>query len=317
MTPPLRTRIPKLSATAILGALLAVLPALLPAAPVLAQPDAQTVSTRTTLFLGFPASEDTSEGVLVVPGTVIPSLGQGISNQYVSLEEERSRTLTRLSQELSSTFRLDKVEVSFSESHPLGLDQPAELSPPTTDSTLRITVELLGFDRRTATYRVRFVDRNVVLADTRVAAARGRQTVIGGLDGDDAPYLFLVVEPAVSTPPLRVEDGITAPRRVRSVMPKYTEEARKERIQGLVVLQTVIGKDGRVHDVKVLKGLPKGLSESAVEAIRQWEFEPARNEDGQPVEVYYNLTINFTLDEKKEKEKEGGQAPVDPPTPEG
>jgi len=315
VTPPLGTRMPNRPLLAVLATLLA----LLPAAPALAQPDARTVSTRTTLFLGFPASEDASEGVLVVPGTVIPSLGQGISGQYLSLEEERSRTLTRLSQELSSTFRLDKVEVSFSESHPLELDAPAELSPPTADSTLRITVELLGFDGRTATYRVRFVDRNVVLADTRVAAARGRQTVIGGRDGDDAPYLFLVVEPA-PTPaseggPVKVGEGITAPRRLQTVIPKYTEEARKDRIQGVVIVQTVIGKDGRVHDAKVLKGLPKGLSESAVEAIRQWEFEPARNEDGQPVEVYYNLTINFTLGEKKERE--GGQAPAEPPTPEG
>lgn len=291
------------------------------------------VSTRATLLVGFPSGDDSTEGVLVVPGTVIPDLGQtvpeGLSlspdgmaltleDATLSSEERRSRAFARLSRELTSTFRLERVEASFSESHRLELEEPVELSPPAPDSPLRITIELLGFDTRTATYRVRFVDRNVVLADTRVAAVRGRQAVIGGLDGESAPYLFLVLGPAAppsseqtSSPPYRVMDGITAPRRVSTVMPRYTEEAKKERIQGMVIVQTVIEKDGTVSDLKVLKGLPHGLSEAAVEAIRQWTFEPARDEQGRPVTVYYNLTVNFTLDSPPDS----GEKPSGTPEP--
>ena len=275
------------------------------------------ISTRTTLLVGFPSGDggkEAPEGVLVVPGTVIPDVGRSQPEGLtLTSEEQRTRALARVTRELTSTFRLEKVEPSFSESHGLELAEPVELSPPAPDSSLRITVELLGFDAHTATYRVRFVDRNVVLADTRVAALRGRQAVIGGLDGERAPYLFLVLEPAAppspeqtSSPPFRVVDGITAPRRLEMVMPRYTEEAKKERVQGMVIVQAVIDKDGTVSEVDVLKGLPLGLSEAAAEAIRQWTFEPARNEEGRPVAVYYNMTVNFTLGEsEKDGEKDG------------
>lgn len=275
------------------------------------------VSTCATLLVGFPSGEDEAEGVLVVPGTVIPNIGRSLPD--LTSEEERSRALARLTRELSSVFRLEKIEAKFTDLLRVELKEPVELSPPAPDSSLRITVELLGFDAGTATYQVRFVDRNVVLADTRLAAVRGRQAVIGGLDGEQAPYLFLVLEPAAppspeqsSSPPFRVADGITAPRRLSSVSPRYTEEAKKERIQGVVILQTVIEKDGTVSDVQVLKGLPFGLSEAAAEAIRQWTFEPARDASGRPVSVYFNLTVNFKLDDSPKD----GEEPAEPPPPE-
>lgn len=288
---------------------LALVLVLAPATPVQAQDG--KVSTRATLLVGFPSAEDPAEGVLVVPGTVIPNLGLGHSvNLALSAEEARSHKLGRLTRELTGTFRLENVEASFSESHALVLNHPVELSPPAPDVPLRITVELLGFDARTATYRVRFVDRNVVLADSRVAALRGRQAVIGGLNGEEAPYLFLVLEPAgapasAGGDPLQVGDGITAPRRIEATPPQYTPEARKEGVEGVMIVQAVIDKQGTVSDVKVLKGLPFGLSEAAAEAIRQWTFEPARDEEGNPVSVYYNLTINFTLGDKKKDREEG------------
>ena len=284
-------------------------------APAHADP-APRVSTRATLFVGFPSGENASEGVLVVPGTVIPNVGLGASyHPTVTTEEQRSQVLAKLTRELTQTFRLEHVEASFSESHALAIDEPVELSPPAADLPLRITVELLGFDPKSATYRVRFVDRNVVLADSRVAALRGRQAVIGGLNGEEAPYLFLVLEPALAPGAgtagetlRRVGEGITAPRRIESPPPSYTLEARKERIQGLVIVQAVIDETGIVQDVSVLKGLPKGLTEAVVDAIRQWKFEPARDEDGNPVAVYYNLTINFTLAEDKDNGTSGEKA---------
>jgi TonB family protein len=95
--------------------------------------------------------------------------------------------------------------------------------------------------------------------------------------------------------PLRVDDGITRPEIVHQVKPETTEEARQHQgFSGTVILETVIDKDGRVGDVRLLKGQPYGLSEKAIDAVKQWTFKPATL-DGKPVKVYYVLTVNFKI----------------------
>ena len=89
---------------------------------------------------------------------------------------------------------------------------------------------------------------------------------------------------------------ITEPVRLYAPGPPYTQEARDARIQGVVVLQTLVGAEGRVIRTKVLRGLPLGLTESAVETIRGWEFQPATL-NGVPVAVEYVLAVKFRLDE--------------------
>lgn len=94
--------------------------------------------------------------------------------------------------------------------------------------------------------------------------------------------------------PIMVGGDVKAPVRVYDPHPQYTEIARKARIQGIVIVQATIDKEGNVTDAKVLKGLPMGLDQEALNAVRKWKFEPATL-NGKPVAVYYNLTINFTL----------------------
>lgn len=94
--------------------------------------------------------------------------------------------------------------------------------------------------------------------------------------------------------PMKVGGGVLPPRKIYGPQPLYTEEARQGRIQGVVILEAIIDEDGNVRDVKVLKGLPMGLSESATETAKQWRFEPA-TKDGLPVPVYFNLTVRFSL----------------------
>ena len=74
--------------------------------------------------------------------------------------------------------------------------------------------------------------------------------------------------------------------------PLFPEEACAARISGIVVLETIIDRTGRVIDAKVLKPLPFGLDQAAIDAVRQWEFRPGTL-DGVPVDVIFNLTINF------------------------
>jgi periplasmic protein TonB len=94
--------------------------------------------------------------------------------------------------------------------------------------------------------------------------------------------------------PIMVGGEVKAPEKVSAPQPQYTEIARKARIQGVVIVQAIIDKQGNVTNVKVLKGLPMGLEEAAVDAIKQWKFKPATL-NGRPVTVYYNLTVNFKL----------------------
>ena len=100
--------------------------------------------------------------------------------------------------------------------------------------------------------------------------------------------------PGLSGPPRRVGGAVKPPRRIHGPQPLYTEEARLGRVQGVVILEAIIDEAGDVHSVKVLKGLPKGLSESASDTALQWKFEPATLA-GQPVAVYLNLTVRFSL----------------------
>ena len=94
--------------------------------------------------------------------------------------------------------------------------------------------------------------------------------------------------------PMEVGGKVKKPIKIHAPQPHYTEIARKARIQGTVIVQAVIDRQGEVTNVKVLKGLPMGLSESAVEAIKTWKFKAATL-NGKPVDVYYNLTVTFTL----------------------
>lgn len=92
----------------------------------------------------------------------------------------------------------------------------------------------------------------------------------------------------------RVGGGVSAPRGLFTPDPEYSEEARKAKYQGVVVLWVVVGPDGRTHDMRVQRSLGMGLDEKAMEAVRQWKFEPARK-DGQPVAVQINVEVNFRL----------------------
>ncbi len=88
--------------------------------------------------------------------------------------------------------------------------------------------------------------------------------------------------------------NIDPPVKIFSPRPLYTEEARRAGIQGIVILEAVVDEEGTVRNVKVLKGLPMGLDQSAVDTVMTWRYEPARLE-GRPVPVYFTFTISFSL----------------------
>jgi len=93
---------------------------------------------------------------------------------------------------------------------------------------------------------------------------------------------------------IAVGGGVSAPIKVFAPQPRYTEDARRAGVEGVVILETVVDEEGNVRDVKVLKGLPFGLDKSAVETVKTWRYEPALR-GGRPVSVYFTFTINFSI----------------------
>jgi TonB family protein len=92
----------------------------------------------------------------------------------------------------------------------------------------------------------------------------------------------------------RVGGGVSAPKAIYAPDPEYSEEARKVKHMGVVVLWLVVGPDGKPRDIRVVRTLGLGLDEKAIEAVKNWRFEPALK-DGKPVAVQVNIEVNFHL----------------------
>jgi len=92
----------------------------------------------------------------------------------------------------------------------------------------------------------------------------------------------------------RVGGGVTAPSLLSKVEPEYSEEARRAKYQGTVVLYVEVFPDGKAHNLKVLRSLGLGLDEKAIEAVNKWRFRPGFK-DGKPVPVQATIEVNFRL----------------------
>jgi protein TonB len=113
--------------------------------------------------------------------------------------------------------------------------------------------------------------------------------VIGGIISSTP-----VAVPKVATPTrVRVSAGVTEGLLIHKVQPTYPPLARSARIQGQVVLQAVIGKDGTIQGLHAVSGHPM-LTPAAIEAVKQWRYKPYFL-NGEPVEVDTQITVNFTL----------------------
>jgi protein TonB len=113
--------------------------------------------------------------------------------------------------------------------------------------------------------------------------------VIGGIISSTP-----VAVPKVATPQrVRVSAGVTEGLLIHKVQPAYPPLARSARIQGQVVLQAVIGKDGTIQGLHAVSGHPM-LTPAAIDAVKQWRYKPYFL-NGEPVEVDTQITVNFTL----------------------
>jgi len=128
-------------------------------------------------------------------------------------------------------------------------------------------------------------------------------------EGEDHPLTpdFVPAEPDLEEPvPTSISpvmpDGVfatvprggTEPQLLERVTPQYPISARRSGIEGSVIIRAIVRRDGSVDSGQILKDLPFGLGQAALEAVERWRFRPA-TVDGQPVDVYYTVTVNYSL----------------------
>jgi len=103
-----------------------------------------------------------------------------------------------------------------------------------------------------------------------------------------------VAVPHIATPQrVRVSSGVVSGLLLRKVQPNYPPLARQARIQGVVVLQAQISKEGNIQNLQLISGHPM-LAPAAIEAVKQWKYKPYLL-NGEPVEVETQVQVNFTL----------------------
>jgi TonB family protein len=140
------------------------------------------------------------------------------------------------------------------------------------------------------------------LLDTRLLLDLDTPVIVGMPSGEETFYLLIYVReererPAAGSreatkPETEEKPSLELPKEVHTLIPAYPEELRQQGIQGQVALQVTIDEKGNVIGVKVAKSLHPYLDFAAVQAVRQWKYEPAVR-DGQPIPVTVRLVMNF------------------------
>jgi protein TonB len=92
----------------------------------------------------------------------------------------------------------------------------------------------------------------------------------------------------------KIGGGVSQPELIYKVDPEFSEEARKAKFMGIVLVNLIVDANGNPQNVHILRGVGMGLDEKAVEAVRQYKFKPAR-EAGKPVPVELNVEVNFQI----------------------
>jgi protein TonB len=99
--------------------------------------------------------------------------------------------------------------------------------------------------------------------------------------------------PPVTATPIRVGGNVQRANLIQQVTPKYPDLARRARVQGAVIMEATIDRDGSVADLRVISGNPL-LNQAAIDAVKEWKYKPTIL-NGEPIEVITTITVTFTL----------------------
>jgi TonB family protein len=141
---------------------------------------------------------------------------------------------------------------------------------------------------------VKVINALIVVATVAVVAAAF--VVLPALNASAASGPATVKPGTFATIGASPNPTLTVPKPLQPIRVQYTEDAKRRGVKGLVVLQVTVDADGNVSDVHLLKGLPSGLTEAAVAAVRGSRFTPGTLA-GRPVKSQVDLTFSFRLDQ--------------------
>ncbi len=255
---------------------------------VLSAASADRVITEVILEVGHPAAGAVeSPSAVIPPWTVVIYDSQGLSGakRYIQLQKQ-----------LREAYRLETL--SKEGNTMLDLVAGAAQAAPSPIPGLEIALKLLAVDDARATYEIRLAEADKTPVVTNVAVKRSDWAIVGGRDGARAPYFYVLFRPLslAEEKEERGWEGMTKPKVATKVPPKYPEEARKAKVQDVIVLDLGISAGGAVTDAAVVEGEVAALVEAARQAALQWVFEPARDASGKAVACRYKITIAFKLE---------------------
>ena len=149
-----------------------------------------------------------------------------------------------------------------------------------------------------------------VLLDTEIVLPDGEVAMLGFRDSQEHSYFIAFYvqgrDEEFGKDAVRIT-GAVKPKLLKKVKPVFPEEAFKKGIQGSVVMEAVIGKDGNVKEVRTVASQDPLLAQAAMEAVKQWVYDPFTI-NGACKEVLFTVTVTFALDPKKGEPKGGGDA---------
>ena len=203
--------------------------------------------------------------IIIVPLMATDDRPKVRSGEIILVATERPKPLPPMESSATS------AATPTSRSTPVGTTAPAPSEAPTDIATERPATTTIGHPE-----------------GSRVGVG---EAVIGTPGGKP----FVPEVPAVPqiAKPVRLGSLIKTPVKVRHVPPVYPVIAQQARVEGIVIIEAIVGVDGRVTDARVLRSKPL-LDEAALAAVRQWEFTPTTL-NGVPVPVIMTVTVNFML----------------------
>jgi TonB family protein len=151
-------------------------------------------------------------------------------------------------------------------------------------------------------------DEKVSLIETEASLPAEKAAVFGFEDGRGKPYFLAFHVPGTSPnfqqnednlkefekDAVLIEGGISPPKLLRKVQPEYPEEARRAKVQGVVILAARVNTQGKVADIRIVRGKDPHLNLAAETAVRKWEYEPYLVE-GESRPVVFSVTVRFRL----------------------
>jgi TonB family protein len=168
------------------------------------------------------------------------------------------------------------------------------------DPRVPVLIAKTSFGSLTVSYGhvVRVQSRNVPREIEEYEAKRKILTMtVDTIEGLNPANPSLIPAPdakTTSVAAVAVASGVMAGSRIRSPNPVYPQDAKDARAQGTVVLKALIGRDGKIHDLKVISAPFPSLVGSAMWAVSQWEYKPYLL-NGEPVDVETQVTVVYSL----------------------